>query len=89
MDKKQFCDEATVKLRELDRYFQLQKGVSAATAEKAAQVKKEGPRREEARARVETLLVWVNAVCADAAPLTDAVQTQIESEFAAIRQLLR
>ena len=88
MDKKQFCDDAAVKLRELDRFFQLQRDVSPGTAHKAEQVEQQRSHRDEARAHVETLRGRLTTVCADTAPLSDAVRNEIDREFAAIKKLL-
>jgi hypothetical protein len=89
MDKKTFCDEMAVQLSDLARFFQLQKDVAPATAQKGLQQDQRRPRREEARTRLAALRARVNAVCADAAPLTDALRSDIEQELEAVRALLR
>jgi len=89
MDKKAFCDEMVIKLVSLDRYFHLQRGVPPATAHKADQQEKLRPRREEAQARVAVLRGRLGTVCADAAPLTDAVRTEIEQQLAAVMERLK
>ena len=88
MDKKQFCDDAAVKLRDIDRYFQLQREVSPATAHRATQISERRPRLAEARERVEKLRSRVNQVCSDTSPLSTSVHTEIEQEFAAVKTLL-
>jgi F0F1-type ATP synthase delta subunit len=89
MDKKQFCEEMTVKLKDLDRLFQLTRAVAPATAQKSFQQDQRRPRLHEARTRVEALRLRLDAVCASAAPLTDPERTEIEQKLAEVMELLR
>lgn len=89
MDKQQFCDNMESKFRDLDRFFQLQKNVAPATAEKSFQLEKQRPRREEARTRAEALRQRVTAACSGAGALPNAERGQIEQELAAVMELLK
>jgi hypothetical protein len=88
MDKKQFCDETVVKLRDLDRVLELETLAPPSTFATAMQQAKRLPRLEEARTRVTALRARLDAVRADGAPLTDAVRIEIEQKLSEIRGLL-
>jgi hypothetical protein len=89
MDKKEFCDQMAVKLRDFDRLLQLQRHVAPATAEKGLQQHQQHLRREEARPRVEALRGQLDVLCAGAAPLTNALKSEFEQRITEITELMR
>lgn len=85
MDNKQFCDELTVKLGELERYLQSQSGASPATREKALQHEKRRPVLEQVARQAADLKTRLAA--ARGAP-SDADRSELEDKWAELQRLL-
>lgn len=89
MDQKRFCDEMALKLKELDRYFQLHASRSASTAETTMRQDERRPIVDDARMRTAALSGRLRRVCDGPMPVTELVRREFENELAQIIELLR